>query len=123
MSFKVEKKSIVIEFSLSVLKDLKHFDALVEQLAKDILLAGLDADDLTGDNPEDYINSLSLFLRENLRSNPEKLRALFYRVDIKESEIVSLFEPSLSNTRLLDELLKALIIRELQKIDNRMKFL
>ena len=116
-----EKKNVVFDSSLSVLKDQDIFNELIKQLEKDIQLAGLDAD-ILNDNLENYIKSLKLFLGDKLRTDPEKLRALFYRIDIKEDDIVNLFFESESNDGLLNTLSKVLILRELQKISNRKKF-
>ena len=117
-----KKKNEIITFIVSDLKDQKLFTELVEQLEKDILFSGLDVGSLNSESVKDYINSLNEFIETTLRINPEKLRALFYRVDVKESEITGLFQDSISNDDLILNLSKSLLYRELQKVISRKKY-
>lgn len=117
-----KKKNEIVYFEISDLKDQKLFMEIVEQLEKDILFSGLEADSLNIENANTYLYSLQVFIDENLRNNPEKLRAFFYRVDVKESEITDLFQGSISNDDLLLNLSKSLLYRELQKILHRKKY-
>lgn len=117
-----KKKNKIVNFNISDLEDQELFREIEVQLKKDILFSGLEADSLNSENVTDYINSLKEFIDVTLKIDPEKIRALFYRVDVNENEITDLFQDSTLNDDLLLKLTKSLLYREMQKIISRKKY-
>lgn len=94
---------------------------LVEQIDKDIRLAGIESDEFTDiDSPEKLAENLYRFVDILISKYQESFNNFMYRVDIHEKDIYTLQQPNLED--LIENICLLIIKRELQKIYFRQKF-
>ena len=119
----MDKKNLPQEkYNLIKLRDDQLFEQVVSQLEKDIHLSAMDASFLDKKGPLELLESLKLFFAGQLRRDPEKLRALLYRVDVREDEISRLVIESIGTSETISDLATSVIMRELQKVLTRQEY-
>lgn len=100
-------------------KDEKLIKMLVEQINKDLALAGVDDRYETKIKIEDLIKSLSLLIEKLFNGRYDSYLSLIYRVDVSEKEMIKIN----SRSKLIyEDLAKVILKRELQKVWFRSKF-
>lgn len=119
----MDKKNLPQDkYNLIKLRDDQLFEQVVSQLEKDVHLTAMDASFLDKRGPLELLESLKLFFANQLRHDPEKLRALLYRVDINEDEISRLIIESIGTSEMISDLATSVIMRELQKVLMRKEY-
>ena len=111
-----------IKIELKSLNDTRLFNDVVLQLEKDINLTGIGHDGLKFQNPSQCLTSLYELIKSNLIHNPENVRSLLYRVDLDEAIFNQLLHSFESEEKFLNEVVKLVLMRELQKVINRGKY-
>ena len=94
---------------------------LVRQLEKDFALSGVSKDFSEATEPVKMWQVVLSALHDLLKNDPESLRNLLYRVDVNEGSVNALVTDKEASTFLI-ELTRQVIVRELQKIINRMNY-
>ena len=108
-------------YGLSELDDKSVFNSVIQQLEKDLMLSGFTHPSIDSKDAVLFVQGLKRFLNDCLQYDSEKLRALLYRIDISEKKINDLFLTE-SSTDKLEELVKLILLREIQKVLNRRRY-
>lgn len=114
-------ENIVSKELMLRLEHRELFAELCAQLKKDLRLAGMDDQSIAESTPSDLVGSLVQLLNNYLRSDPETLRHLFYRIDLSEDNLVEALGGNFSED-LSSDLTVSILLRELKKISDRKKY-
>ena len=106
---------------LILLRENGLFESVVSQLEKDFNLSGYDAGRLDKKEVVKFVQSLNRFIEEELRHKPEQLRALLYRIDVREVDIVEMLG-DFNDKLMVRRLAFAILTRILEKIESRKKY-
>lgn len=118
---KEEVNFIAEEYSI-LYREISMLDAVVELLSKDLYLCGITDYSFQELKADQFVVEAVDFINYYLKNHSELLRALLYRIDIKEEEIVQVFENSKSDQELSKGILKLILIRLIEKVLNRKKY-
>ena len=95
------------------------YQEVVRQILKDFHLVGLNPNWTENDEPEVFWSEFLHAINHLLSNEPERIRALLYRIDLDELLLNNLFESN--SPKDIVEFSKHILIREMQKVANRMK--
>lgn len=99
----------------------KNERAFILQIIKDFNLCGV-MHTIPDSNIAAVISTVHTIIAELLLSDPERVRTLLYRVDVKEESIVDLYNESTSIEAMAVQITMLIVNRELAKVANRDKF-
>lgn len=99
----------------------KNEQAVILQIIKDFNLCGI-SHVVPDSNITAVIKAINSIIAELLMKDPERIRTLLYRVDVKEENIVDLYNDSASNEDMAVRITMLLVNRELIKVLKRDKF-
>ena len=92
---------------------------VIKQIIKDFQLVGLTPTWKEIDKPDVFWMEFIQVINELLLNEPEKVRALLYRVDLDESVLNTLVESTAIDK--IAEFSRQILIRETQKVMSRLK--
>lgn len=95
--------------------------AVISQISKDFSLCGI-TNAIPSSSIIAAINTVNIIITELLMTDNERVRALLYRIDIKEENIVDLYNESTSTKDLATRITMLIVHRELLKVSNRDSF-
>jgi hypothetical protein len=96
------------------------FLEVVKQLEKDFALSGISIDLPNNVQPSTMWKNVLKTLNELLKNDPELLRNLLYRIDLNENKVQTIVLEN-KEKDFLHILAQQLILREIQKVLNRLK--
>ena len=105
---------------LATVQQENAFVKVVEQLNKDMYMAGLDIEFPTDISPVSLVNNLQLHVETLLLKQYDNYLTLMYRVDVQEAELLKL--NGLFADDLIKEITFLILKREWQKVYFRSKF-